>query len=222
LIYFSLPASTVKTMSSSFGETLIERITRRHRAIVFGHRAILALGLKPTRLATEVWLDPSLSALDWIESAVGEVATADRAAIVRELGSVDLTQPGGERIHIFSRHPDLSQVSFEEAWEAGARISDNCRMACALDLLMTRLASPAEATMLEDAVLEELTLRLPSLPAEQALRLMERYAAPQSLFAARLSNHKEVREKARALLQEFSEQGDPFSADYLEHWDKSQ
>jgi hypothetical protein len=208
-------------MIPALGDALIQRVTARRRSVVFGHRAVMALGLKPLRRATILWVEPGLDPLDWLALVAAEGVDAGMAELLNTTGGVDLSAEAGEQIYAFARHVDLEGVTFEEVWQAGSDVGANCRLASALDLFMISLARPAECMLLEDSVQAQLQRELPNGPAERALRLMDRYADPQSLFLARLSAHPAVREKAKALLTDFAKQGDPFSADFLDKWDEN-
>jgi hypothetical protein len=215
-------------MSQSPSEQFIHLLSQQQRVLVFGHMALRALGVRASRRSVELWLDPTLLESDWlltVQEAAPEASKSTlqgQAAVLSQTGMVTLAVEG-ELVHVFRQHSDLENVSFDDSWLLATPVSEHCRLATALDLYMTRIHTEhpedlADMNALEELVQAHFQKHLPLMPADAAVRMMDRFADPNSLSYAQHHKDALVRNHARSLLQSFADQGDPFSEDILQSW----
>jgi hypothetical protein len=207
-------------------ESFLHRLALHGRVLVFGHAAIQALGIKAHRHSIELWLDPTLLEQQWVEAVIQSLPEPlpgqPLLDLVQSTGSIQISLDG--KPVLISRTPaDLGGVSFDESWQQGSALGQQSRYASVLDLYMTRIntglfADLADLNALEELIPAYFSERLPQLDGPAAIRMLNRFAAPNTLNAARHHPAQDVRDHARTLLEEFTAQGDPFSADLLADW----
>ncbi len=218
--------------------SILRALARERRLILLGGFAVILHGQSRMTEDYDVWLDPSRGAEDWaavlravLPAFAGvrprrlgqcdrELDPAQLAAVAGEDRIVRLT--GADRpIDVFFQPNEVENSWFDEMWERAIPTDDGLRYLDEVDLLLTKQLTGREKDwgdigFLEDKVNADYRRRLAHAGLAEAQSLLGRYATTSLLRdVLREAQSPDVRALARRLLEELSDEGDPFAAEHL-------
>lgn len=224
-------------MSSS---EYLARLASQHRIMLLGGVAVILHGLSRSTNDIDVWLDPILPFDEWVGAlrtaargtqflpSMVDLATGifrptqwdDVRGIVAANRFIRVNDPD-RPIDVFREPRNMTPSDFDKAWSRSLTTRDGLHYLDPVDLILTKYDTgrphdEADIQFLEHKVNELYRAQLLQADAEEARRLLERFATPAlAYFAATKGRADDTRAYAEIILKQMADDGDPFAQDLM-------
>ena len=218
-------------------ESFIAALRGGGDVILLGGVAVILMGLQRQTADVDIWLQSDSGREHWaaiVAEALkkfpgatchrlpgwtvleaGDIAeAADETGMIRILG---LDRP----LDIFYRPNEFEVGDFQDVKKRATRLEDGSFCPDAIDLVQSKLDTGREKDNLDRSFLENLVISrylgsLPTASLAEVEEMLARYSDFRVLESALTNPDPAVQKLARGQLQEFADQGDPFSLAILE------
>lgn len=218
-------------------QDFVDRLILEGRIVVLGGLAVIAHGFnRPTKDA-DIWFEPSESPEAWAEKLKRTISQfpATSVHILPYWQEVDLSRLGEavaesrmvrilgleKPLDIFREANGLDIADFNPVVARSVHNRDGTYLPDPLDLFLSKTDTDREKDLqdmwhLEALVRRSYQQRLPTATLAEATELLSRYSSWQVLRFALANPDPAVQALAHQQLQEFADDGDPFSLAILE------
>lgn len=220
---------------------IIRAIAAQRRTLLLGGAAVILHGQSRNTDDFDVWVDPLPGPEAWAEGVLAALRPyhgleflrlgggspgwktfpADSLAEIGREDRIIRVRGAAQPIDIFYQPNEIEIASFDEIWGRSKRLEDGTHLMEEIDLLLTKQATGRDKDrgdigFLEWKVNEKYLRQLTPAGLAEAKTLLDRYATiPLLQDLIRDARDPAVRELARQIIIDLSEEGDPFAAEYL-------
>ncbi len=217
--------------------SVVEALSLHSRVVILGGNAVIFHGFSRPTTDSDIWLEPELSSQEWaaklnrvlreIPSATihrlphwTEIQPDQLSETIEEVGMIRVLGLD-EPLDVFRVPNEFEPDDFDAVISRATREESGSYIPDPIDLIQSKLETGRDKDARDIAFLEDLVSRrycskLPTASLAEVEKMLARYSDFRVLESALTNPDPAVQKLAKGQLQEFADQGDPFSLAILE------